>query len=221
MKKNQNWLVAPFVLLAFGGMTQAAAADAAPATAFGKVAASREVRQLAGWIVKSADNQTLPFVIVDKKMAKVFVFLPDGQLRGAAPVLLGLSRGDDTVPGIGERKLATIAPHERTTPSGRFVAALGTNLQGKDIVWVDYAAAISMHRVVTSDATERRAQRLASPSALDNRISYGCINVPVKFYERVLSPSFKQSSGIVYILPDNKPMEQVFAAFHASLNAAP
>ena len=167
----------------------------------------------------SADNQKLPFVIVDKKMAKVFVFLPDGQLRGAAPALLGLSRGDDTVPGIGERKLATMSPDERTTPSGRFVAALGTNLQGKDILWIDYAAAISMHRVVTSNAKERRAQRLASPSPDDNRISYGCINVPVKFYERVLSPAFKQSNGIVYVLPDSKPMAQVFAAYHASLSA--
>ncbi|MEJ7806443.1 MAG: hypothetical protein WKG03_11060, partial [Telluria sp.] len=84
---------------------------------------------------------------------------------------------------------------------------------------VDYAAAISMHRVVTSNPAERRAQRLASPSPLDNRISYGCINVPVKFYESVLSPSFKQSSGIVYILPDNKPIEQVFADYHASLKS--
>lgn len=221
MKKNRTWLIAPLASLAFACLAQAAPANAFSGVTFGKEKASRDVRQLAAWIVTSADNKKLPFVIIDKKMAKVFVFLPDGGLRGAAPVLLGLGQGDDTVPGIGERKLSTIAPHERTTPSGRFVAALGTNLQGKDIVWVDYAAAISMHRVVTSNAAERRAQRLASPSALDNRISYGCINVPVKFYERVLSPSFRQSSGVVYILPDSKPMEQVFAAYHASLTAAP
>ncbi len=217
LKKKRTWIVAPLALLACACLAKAAPADAV----FGKEEASTDVRQLAAWIVTSADNKKLPFVIVDKKMAKVFVFQPDGQLSGAAPVLLGLSKGDDTVPGIGERKLSTITPDERTTPSGRFVTALGTNLQGKDILWVDYAAAISMHRVVTSNAAERRAQRLASPSPHDNRISYGCINVPVKFYERVLSPPFKQSSGIVYVLPDSKPMEQVFAAYHASLPPRP
>ena len=44
-------------------------------------------------------------------------FEADGHLKGDAPVLLGLARGDDTVPGIGERKLADIKPSERTTPT--------------------------------------------------------------------------------------------------------
>lgn len=210
-------IVASLALLACTCMMRAHAQEAPAGPVFGQEAASSDVRQLAHWIVASADNKKQPFVIVDKKMAKVFVFRPDGQLRGSAPVLLGLSLGDDTVPGIGERKLSSMGPEERTTPAGRFVAALGTNLQGKDILWVDYEAAISMHRVVTSNAAERRAQRLASPSPLDNRISYGCINVPVKFYEHVLSPSFKQSSGIVYILPDRKPMAEAFAGFDPSL----
>lgn len=225
LKQNLTRIVVPLALLACACMpwawAQAAPAADVPGPAFGREVASLDVRLLATWIVASADNKKMPFVIVDKKMAKVFVFLPDGQLRGAAPALLGLGQGDDTVPGIGERKLSAIAPDERTTPAGRFVAALGTNLDGKDILWIDYAAAISMHRVVTGNKAERRAQRLASPSPLDNRISYGCINVPVKFYERVLSPSFKQSSGVVYVLPDSKPIEQVFAAYHASLGARP
>lgn len=182
---------------------------------FGREDASSDVRRLAGWIVASADNRHMPFMIVDKKQAKVFLFQPAGQLSGAAPALLGLGRGDDTVPGIGERKLSSITPQERTTPSGRFVASLGANLQGQEILWIDYAAAISMHRVVTSKAAERRAQRLASASVLDNRISYGCINVPVAFFEQLLMPAFKASSGIVYVLPEHKAMAQVFAGYPA------
>ncbi len=208
-------LLALLPLLAAG----AAADDAGTTPDFGRESASDEVRQMAGWIVASADNQKMPFVIVDKKGAKVFVFRPAGELTGAAPALLGLSRGDDTAPGIGERKLASIKPDERTTPSGRFVASLGTNLQGKEILWIDYAAAISMHRVVTSNASERRAQRLATPSVLDNRISYGCINVPVGFFDGVLLPAFKQSSGVVYVLPDRKPMGKVFDAYEARQRA--
>jgi hypothetical protein len=179
---------------------------------FGHESASQDTRQVAGWVVDSGDNRSLPFVIVDKKDAKVFVFNADGRLRGAAPALLGLAHGDDAVPGIGERKLSTILPEERTTPAGRFVAALGHNLHGGEILWVDYATAISLHPVITSNPKERRAQRLATPTPLDNRISYGCINVPVNFYKNVVSPAFKRTNGIVYVLPETRSLQTVFAS---------
>ena len=169
---------------------------------------------MADWIVDSGDNLNLPFVVVDKVNAKVFVFQPDGRLRGAAPALLGLARGDDSSPGIGVRPLASIRPEERTTPAGRFVAALGRNFSGKDILWVDYPSAISLHRVVTTNAKERRAQRLDSPTVLDNRISYGCINVPVRFYEKVVSPAFTGTNGIVYVLPEVRSQREVFPAYY-------
>src|SRR5215469_8161411 len=37
------------------------------------------VRRMADWVVASADNGNLPFVIVDKKFAEVFVFDRQGQ----------------------------------------------------------------------------------------------------------------------------------------------
>ena len=43
----------------------------------------------------------------------------DGRLRGAAPALLGLARGDDTIPGIGDRKLSDIPPR-RLSENGWF-----------------------------------------------------------------------------------------------------
>ena len=176
--------------------------------------ASPEVRSMADWIVDSGDNLNLPFVVVDKVNAKVFVFKPDGRLSGATPALLGLARGDDSSPGIGDRPLASIRPEERTTPAGRFVAALGRNFSGKDILWVDYPSAISMHRVLTTNAKEHRAQRLDSPTALDNRISYGCINVPVRFYEKVVSPAFTGTDGIVYVLPEVRSQREVFSSYY-------
>lgn len=168
---------------------------------------------MADWVVDSGDNRNLPFLIIDKVQARVFVFDAHGQLRGAAAALLGMAVGDDSVPGIGERKLSSIRPEERTTPAGRFVAALDRNLHGEEILWVDYDAAISLHRVVTSQPKERRAQRLATPTPLDNRISYGCINVPVKFYENVVSPAFTGTDGIVYILPETRSAREVFGSY--------
>jgi hypothetical protein len=180
---------------------------------FGSEQASRDARHIADWIVDSADNLGLPFVIVDKTDAKVFVFDAGGRIRGAAPALLGLARGDDTVPGIGDREFSDMPPETRTTPAGRFVAALGMDTRGEDVVWVDYEAAVSLHRVLTTNPKERRLQRLATPTPLDNRISYGCINVPKRFYEQVVSPAFTGTDGIVYVLPETRPARVVFGSY--------
>ena len=173
---------------------------------------STEARQIANWVVDSNNNAGLPFIILDKKEAKVFVFHPDGRLRGAAAALLGLAIGDHSVPGIGDRKLSAIRPDERTTPAGRFVAALDRNLQNKEILWVDYDSALSLHPVITSNAKERRAQRLATPTPLDNRISYGCINVPADFFQQVVHAAFAGTNGIVYVLPETRPAKPFFGA---------
>ena len=200
-------------LLAAGLASPAAAAPEGPKRAnFLEEPASEEARQVVDWVVSSGDNLSLPFVIVDKTGAKVFVFDSKGQLRGATPALLGLARGDDSVAGIGDRELSSIRPEERTTPAGRFVATLGQNLGEQDILWIAYDAAISLHRVITTSPKERRLQRLASASALDNRISYGCINVPAKFYDTVVSPDFTGTVGIVYILPETRSIRDVFPA---------
>ena len=180
---------------------------------FGREHASRKAHQIADWILDSADNLSLPFVIVDKAGAKIFVFDAGGHLQGAAPALLGAARGDDTVPGIGDREYAEMPPETRTTPAGRFVAALGMNARGEDVVWVDYDAAVSLHRVITSKPEERRLERLATPTPLDNRITFGCINVPAKFYDTVVRPAFAGTQGIVYILPETRPAHEVFGSY--------
>ena len=180
---------------------------------FGMEVFSVESRKLADWVVDSADNGKLPFMIIDKVQAQVFVFDAQGQLRGAAAALLGLAVGDDSVPGIGQRKLSSIRPEERTTPAGRFVASLDRDIHGQEVLWVDYDTALSLHRVVKGQPNERRAERLATQSPADNRISFGCINVPVKFYEQVVSPSFTGTNGIVYILPERRSAREVFGSY--------
>lgn len=174
---------------------------------------SSEARHVADWVINSSDNSRMPFVIIDKVEAKIFVFDASGRLLGAAPALLGLARGDTAVPGIGDRKISKILPEERTTPTGRFVAALGHNLRGNEILWVDYDTGISLHRVITSKPRELRLQRLATPTSLDNRISYGCINVPAKFFDHVVRPAFIKSNGIVYVLPETKSAREVFGSY--------
>ncbi|MEO7151094.1 MAG: L,D-transpeptidase [Burkholderiaceae bacterium] len=171
-------------------------------------------RDLVRRVLASGDNRGLPFAIIDKRNARVTVMTADGQARGSSPVLLGLARGDDSVPGIGERKIADIRPEERTTPAGRFLAEHGVNTNGEDIFWIDYDAAVSMHRVRANNKAERRLERLASSTPADNRISYGCINVPAAFYDRVIVPTFASFNVVVYVLPDVKPIANVFGAMY-------
>ncbi len=180
---------------------------------FGDETPSLEVQQLADWVVHSNDSPAMPFVLIDKKNAKVYVFQVDGRLHATAPALLGLAVGDDAVPGIGQRKLSSIRPQERTTPAGRFVASLAHNLQGRPILWVDYEGAVSLHPVVAGTPQEQRARRLSSPSPQDNRISYGCINVPVDFFHSVIKPAFTGTNGVVYVMPETRPVQQVFASY--------
>ncbi|WP_439478252.1 L,D-transpeptidase [Brevundimonas sp.] len=172
--------------------------------------ASAAAGQLKAWVLERADNQGLPFLIIDKINAEVLAFDREGQLLGTAPVLLGLARGDISPAGIGDRPLSAIAPGERITPAGRFLASMGENLGGKGILWIDYDAALSLHPVITTRAADRRLQRLASATAGDNRISYGCVNVPAEFYEKIVQPVFNDTTGIVYILPETRSLADVF-----------
>lgn len=175
--------------------------------------ASADVRHIADWAVNSGDPGGLPFVIVDKQDSRVFVFDGQGRLRGASPALVGAARGDDSVPGIGTREIASIRPEERTTPAGRFLAVMGQGPKGEDILWVDYDSALALHRVVTSVPQERRLQRLQSKVSAERRITYGCINVPVAFYESVVRPAFSHSRGIVYILPESRRPQELFGSY--------
>jgi hypothetical protein len=179
---------------------------------FGSVKAPRDVTQVAAWAVREADNGDRPFAIVDKRQAQVYVFNPSGKLLGTSPVLLGYAAGDLTVPGIGQKSIEEIKPQERTTPAGRFESAPGRNSLGHDVVWVDYDAAVSMHRVRATNPKERRLERLATPTPADNRISWGCINVPVAFFDQVVWPNLGRGRAIVYVLPEQHSLTAFFPA---------
>lgn len=172
-------------------------------------APSETTASLVAAVVAAGDNDGLPFLIIDKVAARVFAFDAGGEFQGSTVALLGLARGDVSPPGIGSRPLAAIKPADRITPSGRFETVLGHNLAKKDILWLDYDAALSLHRVVTTKASERRLERLETPTVVDNRISYGCINVAAAFYEDILLPLFKPANGTVYILPEGAPIGDV------------
>jgi len=204
------------IALALLGGAGASAAVATPAAS-----PPPAIQAFAAWAVSHHPEQAgRPWAVLDKQRARLYLFDQSGTLTATTVVLLGSAVGDDSVPGIGDRKISEILPFEKTTPAGRFDTEPGTNLQGEDIVWVDYDAAISMHRVRPLKG-ERRLQRLASRTARDNRISYGCINVPAAFYDQWLKPSFGRAAGVLYVLPETRSAAAQFGAALPATATAP
>jgi hypothetical protein len=174
------------------------------------------------WVVASRDNGERPFAVIDKDAAVLLVFDSSGQMLGQAPVLVGITRGDDSAPGVGDRELQDIPVAERTTPAGRFVATFGPAAGHKeDVIWVDFPDAISLHVVITTKPRERRLARLHTPTPTDNRITYGCINVNADFYSKVVEPVFRPAGAIVYILPETRSLHEVFAGVSPDDPGAP
>lgn len=205
----------PGLILTMLAGAQADAQTGAQARAdFRGLDAPAAVRGMADWVMASADNRGQSFVIVDKKAAEVFVFDGQGRVLGSAPALLGLAVGDDSIPGIGEMPLSAIRPQDRTTPAGRFTGYIDQHSGKPNFLWVDYKNNVSLHRVVKGRPKDQRLQRLASPSVADNRISFGCINVPVDFFNRTVLPAFQGARGIVYVLPEVRPMQDFFPKYH-------
>ena len=176
---------------------------------------SDTVIELAGWVVAAKDSQGYPFAVMDKAAAQILVFGGDGRLRGAAPGLFGSATGDHTAPGIAGLALREIPGRDRTTPAGRFVGGFGPSIDAGRVLWVDYDSAVSIHPTATGVPAERRAERLASPSPDDNRVTHGCINVAPGFYERIIQPTFERG-GVFYILPDAASVEETFPEFARS-----
>jgi hypothetical protein len=170
---------------------------------------SEEVKRVARWVIASGDNAGLPFLLVDKVNAQVLDFNPAGQLQGMTPALLGLARGDRML-APNDAPMSAMPPQVRITPAGRFVSRLAFDSEGKELLVLDYDASISLHTVIKGTPTERRAERLSSASTQDNRISFGCINVPAAFYSTIVSPAFTRTKGIVYVLPETSPASEFF-----------
>lgn len=179
--------------------------------------ASPDARLVMGWVRHAGDAEGRPFAVVDKRRAQIFVFDRDGRLVGSAPALVGQAFGDGSAPGVGDMPPQSIPVGLRTTPAGRFASQPGHNLKGEAVVWVDYGAAVAIHRLRPAPAVERRKQRLASATPADNRISLGCVVVDGVFFDAVVAPTLGQERGVVYILPEASDVPAWLAAYAQTL----
>lgn len=185
-----------------------AVAAAAPA---GAAPLTPQARELHDWVLKERDQQGRPFVIVDKKAARMYVFDAKGGLQGSSTVLLGQAAGDGIAPDVGEHTQQGFVPfEERTTPAGRFVAQPGRNISGEQVIWVDYNAAFAIHRLRPGHSKAERERRLASADPAQHRASLGCVVVPVRFYKDVVQRWLGTGGAVVYVMPEQGDARAMF-----------
>lgn len=196
--------IAAAALLAscLGAAAAVAGADNSPRVQPAVTAATSE---FARQVVARRDHGRRPFAIVDKHAATIAVYRADGTLSGISRALLGSARGDQSPPGVGARTQAgTLRSSDLTTPAGRFESEPGHNSTGEAIVWVDYEAALAIHRVRHGASRAERLRRLASGDAAASRVSNGCIVVPEAFYDEVVQPLLGRVRGVVYVMPEGR-----------------
>jgi hypothetical protein len=192
-------------------LTEPSPLNGSPASALAAVDASSDARYVESWIHSRGDDHGRPFAIVDKKAARIYVFGAGGGLIGMSATILGYARGDLPVPGAGQKDPSRLLPYERKTPAGRFESQPGRNLSGESVVWVDYDTGIAIHRVRPGPALVQRLHSLASTDADDKRLSLGCVVVPEAFFATVVLPTLGHSHGTIYVLPEEGPVQAMFA----------
>jgi len=194
------------------GMPTQAAQPAGTSLDWAGERVSPDARYAAERVLRTRDHRGMPFAIVDKRDAKLYLFESTGRLAAASPALLGRARGDHSVPGVGDLPVERIPAADRTTPAGRFVTEPGLNLDGEDVVWMDYDAGLAIHRVRPGASRDARLQRLASGTPDAQRVSAGCVVVPVAFYETHVRALLGRRRGVVYVLPEMRPVQEMFAS---------
>ena len=147
-------------------------------------------------IVEQNDNQGKQFIVADKQAGTLTMYTASGQQITSTPALFGKTEGDsvsskNTPSGRFETKQANV----RTEGYGGSAQVLTQNGQNLQLGGSSYA----IHRVYTKYASENRQGRLDTPTASDNRISHGCINVPVDFYDTYLD---SDQDTVVYVMPE-------------------
>jgi hypothetical protein len=206
----RRWLRNAAGSAAWWVLAWACSAQAAPAD-FIATRPTTEATRLVDWVLQPSETPGLPYAVDHKRAARFNGFHADGRLAGHTPVLLGSAMGDRSVPGVGERTQAgTLRPEDKTTPAGRFEASPGENSNRERVIWVDYASAFAIHRLRPGFAYEARASRLASWQPAGKRVSWGCVVVPVPFYQGVVEQVLGRGRSIVYVMPESVPLQSVF-----------
>jgi len=175
---------------------------------------SPDALKTAQWVLDTGDTKGYPFIVTDKVGATMYFFDENGSLLKKAPVLVGKNVGDV----LGKDDSG------RVTPSGRFemsaevdntygpvLSVLGTDMKDSE---TGEASQVAIHRLALHNPSEKRGQRIATETPLDNRISWGCMNLDNKVMDWAATKY--PFGGVVYILPETEQGRLAFGPLSPS-----
>jgi hypothetical protein len=179
-----------------------------PKADFGDVDASKDVRMVADWRLRSGTK--VPFLVAEKPTGLIYAFDAKGVLLAKAPALYGKTVGDALLAGSETKTVDQTTDAEKITPAGVFkgkgesvYGAPGVNFLKQENSF------IAIHTVYLGTKSERRMERLKSDTGADNRVSYGCINATPDFVKNVLDKHFGGESEVI-VLPETQQVEKFF-----------
>lgn len=144
------------------------------------------------------------FMVADKPNGMLHIFKEDGSHALSDPTLYGKDIGD--VMGT----VSSLEGGAKVTPAGKFTlkARPSTYAGGQELILVeskDYTGYIAIHAADTSTPSENRLGRLDTPTAADNRVSYGCINTKHDTFINEIAPNIANlDGGMVFVLPETE-----------------
>lgn len=178
-----------------------------PKADFKGVEAPAAVRLVADW---QARKGGAAFIVVDKPGGLLYAFDASGSLLAKTPALTGKTVADVYTEAQKRLSLAQTTDKDKVTPAGEFASKGVNSGYGKSVEFSHFGTSrLLIHSVYLGTPSERRAERLSSPTGEDNRVSYGCINVPAEFVKDVLEPHFMGASRVV-VMPETMSVEEMF-----------
>jgi len=144
------------------------------------------------------------FMVADKPNGMLHVFKEDGSHAISDATLYGKDKGDVL------DKVSSLEGGPKITPAGKFTMKESpSDYAGKtSLILVeskDHTGYIAVHAADVSTPSENRLGRLETPSAADNRISYGCINTKHETFINEIKPNIPSlDGGLIFVLPETE-----------------
>lgn len=151
------------------------------------------------------------FLIADKPNGVIHAFDKNGAYLASSDALYGKATGDVLTAESMAKTTEQMTDADRVTPAGTFrgqIADAADYAGGKGMVLTDSKGdpigGVGVHAIYLGNAAEARPARLASTTAADNKISFGCINTSNEFFlEKVLPNEDQFDGGFVFVMPDD------------------
>lgn len=133
-----------------------------------------------------------PLIIADKASGTLSIYRPENKSIISNPALFGQEIEDNL-----SMSSFDIGTSRKVTPAGTFIAekAYSSKMHEPIIIFIHgKKQLLAIHPIYLGKPNERRIERIQSLSSEDNRISNGCINVLVDFF------------NVLYSLPNKTPI---------------